>query len=576
MSRVFSPSLLSKSRTFVNYLSNSNAPKAMLHKRDISTVVTWDVIPPHLRSELKDSIESQNRFYDMDNPPQIRYPWDMYGMLDRDLSLSEELKLTAEKSDDVIDVSVATHGTPMGTIALRRGNILHPTWISHKLRGYSQLPIKIKVRGCMVGAQIGNEDGNNHNEEVYRGETPNKCSFLLSDDEITYSMFLFDELSKEIREGRWNMDCDVEFLHEMVSSPRTIKLINRPGDSKDMMIAVRKGLELDKPVTLDDVKDFIRSGMYEFRQECVGFFPERKAILDSTIKRLERRFTREYLKNFFTRSFVHSVYDNDKTSELECYARSNIVEVRSISPVDGYSLLHIAAVRGKAHIIDFLVRHHMNVNDKSFDNIPLLMASAVGNEEAVGSLIQCGADVNVIDNYGKMAIFYAAKHINIVKILVEAGADLEHQDLQGKTPLLEAIDVGNTEVVDFLVKSGANANRKDEDHGRTPIFFAVFKRNIEICETLIKSGVDVNSKDKYGDPLIFYAISYKDQDMLALLLKFNPDLKGNGTLSVLEYAKENGDEKIVKMIEDHQRPFNVITSKIGETYSKLCDKVQGR
>lgn len=68
------------------------------------------------------------------------------------------------------------------------------------------------------------------------------------------------------------------------------------------------------------------------------------------------------------------------------------------------------------------------------------------------------ADVNRGDQFFWTPIHHAAHagHVEIVELLVKAGADVNAQSLDGGTPLIRAIESGQSLCVHFLVKAGAN------------------------------------------------------------------------------------------------------------------------
>ena len=103
------------------------------------------------------------------------------------------------------------------------------------------------------------------------------------------------------------------------------------------------------------------------------------------------------------------------------------------------------------------------------------------------------------------ALNYAAiyNNLDIVKLLVKAGANLEIVNEDGETPLYNAALHGNIEIVKFLIESGANINAVDGISHYTPLHIAIFcpgygldmndyKNYFNIATLLIKSGANLN------------------------------------------------------------------------------------
>ena len=79
-------------------------------------------------------------------------------------------------------------------------------------------------------------------------------------------------------------------------------------------------------------------------------------------------------------------------------------------------------------------------------------------------LIQRGADVNVVsDKWGTTALTTAAKggHLELVKMLIHHGADLDVQDGKGRPALIHAVRAGFADVAVLLFQKGANMDLKD-------------------------------------------------------------------------------------------------------------------
>ena len=72
--------------------------------------------------------------------------------------------------------------------------------------------------------------------------------------------------------------------------------------------------------------------------------------------------------------------------------------------------------------------------------------------------LDAGADVKSRTNAGKTPLILASSegHADVVKLLVERGADIGAKDLEGATAWTEAARRGHLPIVKFLVQMGAN------------------------------------------------------------------------------------------------------------------------
>lgn len=200
----------------------------------------------------------------------------------------------------------------------------------------------------------------------------------------------------------------------------------------------------------------------------------------------------------------------------------------------GASALIYASEKGNINIMQYLIDNGIDVNGKADDNgdTPLLLAVTGENPyESSKLLIENGANVNAT-NYGGVvpATILAASTPKVVKLLKDNGADLDTKFLDYYPPIAIAAGAGNLEIVKALVENGADVNYYPNDINYTAIFHAIDQHNYEVAEYLFKNGVDLNIKMKpdndYGRSIkesynvLEYAEAIKDKKMIDLVKKY--------------------------------------------------------
>jgi ankyrin repeat protein len=124
-------------------------------------------------------------------------------------------------------------------------------------------------------------------------------------------------------------------------------------------------------------------------------------------------------------------------------------------------------------------------------------------ENVVRLLLFMGADVEERGGmYKRTPLLYAALHSSwtIVKILVEAGADMKARDTGEWTVLHCAAIRGDVECVQFLFDNGAlELLEVADNHGYTPLHRAAWNNNLPVAQRLVERGARVTAKNKTGE-----------------------------------------------------------------------------
>jgi len=93
-------------------------------------------------------------------------------------------------------------------------------------------------------------------------------------------------------------------------------------------------------------------------------------------------------------------------------------------------------------------------------------------------------------------------NMEIIRYLVEVGADVNDHDRCGFTPLFAACLYGQLDIVKYLVESGADINKKT-DKGSSPILFAAKSQDAyKIVRYLVENGADYKTKPKKLNSLL--------------------------------------------------------------------------
>ena len=196
--------------------------------------------------------------------------------------------------------------------------------------------------------------------------------------------------------------------------------------------------------------------------------------------------------------------------------------------VPGISI-HDAVNEGDIGAIKQHLSAGTNVNEKDEDGYTPLRNAA--SKEVAELLIANGADVNVQDNDGWTLLHTPSDFlVPVAELLIEKGAKIDAKTNDGSTPLFNALVLGENKfanlliekgadvrgiplihvknssvIIKLLIDAGADVNYAPEN-GMTALANAVIQEDKESAELLISSGANVNSIDREGDTPLDTAI----------------------------------------------------------------------
>jgi ankyrin repeat protein len=181
-----------------------------------------------------------------------------------------------------------------------------------------------------------------------------------------------------------------------------------------------------------------------------------------------------------------------------------------------------------------------------------------GNLEELKNYIQSGSDVN--GKYdGKSLLHFAIdncenNYSEIIEFLINAGADINScESYLKETPLHRLCARANPrmEMIQLLLDRGAKVNIENIA-GKTPIFYCNFSYSVELLDLLVKHGADIKHTDKYNNTILHddfsnYATGNFEEFLKRLIsLGFDINSKNNLGHTPLYLCKNKYVEKILR------------------------------
>ena len=135
-----------------------------------------------------------------------------------------------------------------------------------------------------------------------------------------------------------------------------------------------------------------------------------------------------------------------------------------------------------------------------------------GNLDVVKLIIENGININIQNDLGESPLHLASANgkRDIVKYLVEKGANIDLQDKQGQTPVFFVVDNNEIGLLDLFLKKGADVTKKNKD-GLTPLALGCLKLNCNAVKHMLDKG------DKKEQKKIFENSYYNEHSPMHLV-----------------------------------------------------------
>lgn len=188
---------------------------------------------------------------------------------------------------------------------------------------------------------------------------------------------------------------------------------------------------------------------------------------------------------------------------------------------------------------------------------PIVKASQAGAASQVEILItQQHADIEVRHtSTGRNALAVCAHcgKDEVVEVLLRHGANVNTKDVDLATPLHLAASRGYTGVLSLLLTSDVEIDARDAN-GRTALWRAVEAGHLETSKLLLRNFCKVNSRAADQMTPLHMATEHGDEDMVSLLLRYGSDVEAKDVLmkGALHYACQNGHQNTAALLLKHK------------------------
>jgi uncharacterized protein len=224
--------------------------------------------------------------------------------------------------------------------------------------------------------------------------------------------------------------------------------------------------------------------------------------------------------------------------------------------------LDIAMRRGHEEMVQDLTTF-MKLNVELNGNRKILYQSVLNNDlKQAKMILDLGFSPNLIGKYNRPLIHSIARlgHLEMLKLFHQYGAELDKLDRIHFTALMYASLYDKADIVEYLLKNGANYNHISNTHSLnlSPIHLAAIGASIKSVKLLAENGANLNALGSTGSNALLWGLFEGSDKHVTVAIKLielgaDPTIKNKSDYSAENFAKNTKNEELIKIIEEWKK-----------------------
>ncbi len=349
-------------------------------------------------------------------------------------------------------------------------------------------------------------------------------------------------------------DAPVNTLALLTSNGASVNERNKEG-----VTPLALAIETQHP---EQVQFFAKNGADVYAEDMEGNTPLTKALESESRAMLETLITSTNIASTDSsgNTALHIAVSKDSPLEYIRYLVQMGADVNARNK-NGDSVLFISVQKNRRDAGDLLLEKNADIfATNTQNNSPLRVALTQGGE--IQDWLINSKTLNSTDGSGNTPLHYAAEwHLNDAIIsLIQKGAKVDVKNANGESAVYSAVKGGDDSpsTVNILVNNGVVIDSKDklgrDNLGNTPLHAAVKWNAFNTAKTLIALGVDVDAQNLSGKTALSDACRSAKKDMAILLIRSGADINSTDATgrTVLMDAISSNNEEMVRLLLGHK------------------------
>ena len=298
-----------------------------------------------------------------------------------------------------------------------------------------------------------------------------------------------------------------------------------------------------------------------YSRDCYNNAPIHRAASMEYVNIIEMLITEfkcdPMIKGYQGRSLLHFASSTSNIGFIETLIQRYQLDPISDLDACGSTPLHIAAICGQQEVVSLLIiKYSCPVDIRNEGNeTPLHLACYKGHLNVVKTLIERGADLSARNWQNAPLVRVAAigGHKNVIEALTsQFGCNLNDTGFQGRTILHLACEFGHVELAEILITEFGLDPMCVDDNKYTPLHYAALGGHLSVVRMLVSQhNADLNARNNQNDSPLHLAGRCGHTNVVnTLIVDFNcnPNETGFGGRTILHEACLNGHVELAETL----------------------------
>jgi ankyrin repeat protein len=236
-----------------------------------------------------------------------------------------------------------------------------------------------------------------------------------------------------------------------------------------------------------------------------------------------------------------------------------------ITDIENRSILYTCIKYGYNDIIKYLVNINndtigvniLDIKDKN-NRIPLHYSIQKKDLDVIDLLLEAGANPNFYDNTGYNALHQSIfiRNIEIVKLILKHIGSINSKTTSGETALHIAVNLKLTEIATLLIDNNINLDIQDYSHEFAAIHYVATTNQLELLTKILEKKCNINIQDVFGNTALHYSF-----------------IEENYIISTEILNNNNVNVNVNLWNLDGKLPLHIFLENYDERYEDLLEKL---